>query len=237
MADEHIIHIKGFGNEFLIGFIDDNEIISISEDEDNINDVIDELSERNEFLNIYGPDIEDYTFYDNTGELVLPKEWDDEKLITENGISIAVCVISMEACTYYKKDFIALIDELVTDEDNLYSKIPYFDIEKDSEKIKNMITDEFDTLFIEKPTNEKFLIQKNTEKGNWGSLIIKSGVKDIVIFGLEIEGYTKLLLDYFYFENNQVNFERYLADEIDTEGKCNEYKIYDASSEDTIWEG
>ena len=55
MADEHIIHIKGFGNEFLIGFIDDNEIISISEDEDNINDVIDELSERNEFLNIYGP--------------------------------------------------------------------------------------------------------------------------------------------------------------------------------------
>tara|TARA_B100001057_G_C22656029_1_gene874009 strand:+ start:134 stop:847 length:714 start_codon:yes stop_codon:yes gene_type:complete len=237
MADEHIIHIKGFGNEFLIGFIDDNEIISISEDEDNINDVIDELSERNEFLNIYGPDIEDYTFYDNTGELVLPKEWDDEKLITENGISIAVCVISMEACTYYKKDFIALIDELVTDEDNLYSKIPYFDIEKDSEKIKNMITDEFDTLFIEKPTNEKFLIQKNTEKGNWGSLIIKSGVKDIVIFGLEIEGYTKLLLGYFYFENNQVNFERYLADEIDTEGKCNEYKIYDASSEDTIWEG
>ena len=238
LGSDRVIYIKGFGNEFLIGFIDDDEVISISEDEDDINEVIDELSERNEFLNIYGPDIEDCNFFDSTGkELDLPKEWDDEKLITENGLSIAVCVINMEACTYYKNDFIERIDELVTDEDNLHSKIPYFDIEHDGENIKNIITDEFGTLFIEKPTNEKFLIQKHVEKGDWGSLTIKNSVNDIVIFGLEIEGYTKLLLGYFYFEDNQIKFERYLADEVDTEGTSDHYAIYDAPKYDTIWEG
>ena len=237
MAD-HTIDIKGFGNEFLIGFIDDSEVKSICEDENDINEVIDELSERNEFLNIYGPDIEDCNFYDSAGiELNLPKEWEDKKVTTESGLSISVLVISMEACNSYKNDLIEQVNELVADEDNLYSKIPYFDIEKDSEKIKNMVIDEFDTLFIEKPTNEKFLIQKHTEKGNWGSLTIKSSVKDIVIFGLEIEGYTKLLLGYFYFENNQVNFERYLADKVETEGHSNKYEIYDAPNYESIWEG
>ena len=57
------------------------------------------------------------------------------------------------------------------------------------------------------------------------------------IFGLEIEGYTKLLLGYFYFEDNQIKFERYLADEVDTEGTSDHYEIYDAPKYDAIWEG
>lgn len=238
LDSNHNISIKGFGNEFQIGFVSDDEIQSICEDENDINEVIEELSERNDFLQIYGPDIEDCTFYDKSGtELDLPKEWDDERLITEDGLSIAVSVINMEACTNYKNDFMERIEELVSDKDNLHSKIPYFDIEKDGSNIKKKITDEFNNLFIEKPTNEKFLIQKHIEKGDWGTLEINNNVNSIVILALEIEGYTKTLLGFFYYDNNQIEFKRYSTDDIETEGTRDSYEIYNAVNYETIWEG
>ena len=95
----------------------------------------------------------------------------------------------------------------------------------------------FNNLFIEKPSNEKFLIQKHVEKGYWGSIKIKSNVSSIVILGLEIEGYTKILLGYFYYDNHQIEFERYSTDEIDTEGTRDSYEIYNSVNYDTIWEG
>ena len=74
--------------------------------------------------------------------------------------------------------------------------------------------------------NEKFLIQKHVEKGYWGSFEVKNYSDNILLLGLEIEGYTKTLLGYFYNEKNIVKFKTYSTNEVDTEGKSDAYEVY-----------
>ena len=67
---DNSIYIKGFGNELQIGFIDDDEYRLIMKDKKNVNDAIENISERNEFLHLYGPDLDDCYFKDGSEKVI-----------------------------------------------------------------------------------------------------------------------------------------------------------------------
>tara|TARA_B100000315_G_scaffold247423_1_gene276083 strand:+ start:2130 stop:2984 length:855 start_codon:yes stop_codon:yes gene_type:complete len=230
-SEDNCIHIKGYGNELMVGFINDEESRMIMEGEENVNDAIENSSERNEFLHLYGPDLDECYFIDGAqNELEIPCIYLSQYILGYKKHELKIQSQIKDLFDFEEGQEFVWKNNESYDIHPITDVFPFFDFKINGSKLKKELIEYFGNLFIKPPKkeNKNMLIQKHNEKGYWGSIEVKNDPNSILLLGLEIEDYTKTLLGYFYNQNNKVKFATYSTGEVDTDGKSNDYIIYDS---------
>ena len=220
-----VLSLTGSGAEFILGTLDEGEIERICEDEEDIEEVLGELTEIDNVMHINGPSMDELSITDENGE----------------EIELPTLSFDKEPTWSFKENFIE--DQLTTDfiNDQLeYAAPPFLEqIEPNIDLVK--VFSPLASLFQEKPNGTTFLIQELVAKGDWGEIELDEGVEveDIVLVVLDLEGMPRtalsILVGYLVFANGSLEFMRFDADE-STVGKGSDRYIYDNEEGEIIWE-
>ena len=211
---ENNLEIRGFGREFLIGTLTEDEAERIKDDEE-LEEILDDVDEVDNVLHIYGPDID---------EVVL--KYQDEEVPFKHFSFV------LEPTWEFRVDFEEYLNEQISEylEDEM--KIT---AEND---FKNVFQELINKL-QEKPEEKLFLIQDRVEKGYWGDMRVeeKYTFDEIILIGLQLEGmgtYANILVGYLIVSNESFEFNT-LDYEPSTEEKSSSSHVYDNNISDTVW--
>lgn len=211
---ENNLEIRGFGREFLIGTLTEDEAERIKDDEE-LEEILDDVDEVDNVLHIYGPDID---------EVVL--KYQDEEVPFKHFSFV------LEPTWEFRVDFEEYLNEQISEylEDEM--KIT---AEHDFKNVFQELTNKLQ----EKPEEKLFLIQDRVEKGYWGDMRVeeKYTFDEIILIGLQLEGmgtYANILVGYLIVSNGSFKFNT-LDYEPSTEEKSSSSHVYDNNISDTVW--
>lgn len=205
------IEIYGWGQEFIIGSLSENQVHRIVQEKIDINELFQNGTEMvDDVLHLYGPEMSEVSFLDKS----------------EGKISIPNIVINYEPCwESVSKEL--LIQSLQEQCDDISNVAEVADAISDSKVFSNI------------STSESYLIQRHAEKGYWGDFIYPNNkyANEIFSLSVEMEGMeisANMLIGFLVKDCKGYSFE-ILNTDGGAEGKTKEYYIF-TKHKGIIWE-
>jgi len=208
---KNIVKIYGWGQEFIIGSLSEDQVNIIRDENNDINEIFQYETEGiDDVLHLYGPEMSEVSFVDKNEEI----------------ISLPNIVINYEPC-WETVDKSLLIQSLQEQCDDFFNA---------NEIAETLLASQ---IFNNRSNSESYLIQRHAEIGCWGEFVLPAdkNFNNIYSLSVEMEGmelYANMLVGFLVKENIGYSLGNFILNG-STEVKSKEYYVF-IKHKGIVWE-